>query len=324
MLLSERLCAKSSTLATTFCTFFAMWAAFRIRKCLNNEVDDRATQHMGSVDDAVNGLRLLPSAEEVRKASGTLLTYLGRHDQSGIRNALEQMGVLRLCPDLRSQFAAMRELARSMKKYSQIIALTELALFAVEAEDYNNATSYVAEVRSLGATESELYSISIVEGLIEFSKRNYRESAQLMRESVNPCLCNEYVSLECGVRAINITLPERLLGVGYRNDVSNYLADCRDIWLSLRPQIDVWISLLNNCETPDFRASRTVALMNTPSFRLKMQWAKASFLENEGSPDASLHRIRRSRSDTVAARERLQVEYRRIRDMPRGGGSSTA
>jgi len=315
IMLSERLFAKKHPAPPMLCVLFAMWCAFRIRIYAGLDgVKDLGSQWEGRATDLPNGITALPNLDCVRAASETLMGAQKLQDQSAVCAALEKMGILALCPEPSRQFAKMRDLVGRMTGHAHVIALVEMARFASELEDHDRAIEYATEARSLDATECELYSICIVEGLAAFHNQMYVESARLLGRSTEPCQCDEYASLQCGVRALNVSLPEKLLAVGFRDEVSKYLRNCRDVWRSLRPQIDVWISLVGNGETLDFGAPKVVKLMNTPSFRLQTQWARIAFLEENPQRYADKYRIRKSRSEVLAGRERLRAEYRQQKD----------
>lgn len=312
--LSERLRQRASPLARILCALYAMWCAFRIRLCLGTEhYRDEDHRRVEPAEEWLSG-STLPNPSSVRCAGEILLSSIKLNDRSTIARELEQMGIFSLCPNLPSQFTRMRQIAALMTRETQVVALAELALFAVEVEDYEHASEIAAEARLLNPTEWEMYSVYIVEGLVAFHKGDFLESARLMRESTIPCQCDEYASLDCGVRGLNLSLPGKLLSVGMRSAVSEYLVNCRDVWRSLRPQIDVWISLLKDGETPDFGASRTVELMNTPSFRLMMQWARVVDLEENPSKATDRLGMRRTRTEILAARERMRAEHKRADD----------
>ena len=171
-----------------------------------------------------SGMTALPSLDCVRSASEILRGAQNPEDQSAICSALENMRILALCPEPPRQFTKMRDLVGRMTGHARVIALVEMALFASELEDYDRAIEYATEARSLDATECELYSICIVEGLAAFHNEMYVESARLLESSTESCQCDEYASLQCGVRAFNVGLPEKLLAVGFRDEVSKYLS----------------------------------------------------------------------------------------------------
>jgi hypothetical protein len=322
--LGERLCQKRGELATVVYAMFAMWCAFRIRLCLGPE-------HMGkleyqleeSPEELLRRIRALPSADSMRRAAHDLVSPETSNHPSAIAEVLEKMGVLALCPSPPQQFSRMRLVADCMTSCTRVSALVELALFASDVENYDRASEFATEARSFGPGESELYSICMVEGLVAFSKGMYGEAARLMSQSVTSCQCDEYASLACGVRSLNLSLPERLLSVGLRDEVTNYLLNCRDIWQSVRPQIDVWISLLSNGERPDFGASKVIRLMSTPSFRLMMQLDRIIFLEENSVSSFDPLQIRKSREEILAGRERLRRERKRARGTSADDGIGT-
>ena len=322
--LGERLSQKNDTSAHVIYTMFAMWCAFKIRICLGpDQIDKFEYQLEDSPAELVRRIVLLPSPNYIKRAADDLLSLETLNHPLLVSEALAKMGVLALCPSPPHQFAKMRQVADCMSSHTRVSALVELALFASDVEDYDLASEFAAEARSFSPAECELYSIYIVEGLAAFSKGMYIESARLMAQSVISCQCDEYASLACGARSLNLSLPEKLLSVGLRDEVKIYLLNCRDIWQSVRSQIDVWISLLSNGERPDFAASKAIRLMGTPSFRLMMQWDRTIFLEEKSTSTADPLRVRKSRAEVLAGRERLRREHKRTMNPSADDGIDT-
>jgi hypothetical protein len=319
--LGERLCQKKSTSAPIVYAIFALWCAFRIRLCLVPEQMEKLEYQLEeSPEELLRRITALPSPDSIRRAARDLVSPETLNHPSATAEALEKMGVLALCPSPPHQFARMRLLADCMSSDTKVSALVELAQFASDVENYDRASEFAAEARSFCPRECELYSLCMIEGLVAFNKGMYIEAARLMVQSVTSCQCDEYASLACGVRSLNLSLPEKLLRVGFRDEVTKYLLDCRDIWQSVRPQIDVWISLLSNGERPDFGASKVIRLMNRPSFRLMMQWDRIDVLEKNFASTADPQRIQKSRAEVLAGRERLRREHKRTKGTSADGG----
>jgi hypothetical protein len=324
IILSERLFEKKHTAAPMLCALFAMWCAFRIRLRLGHEQIENSEYLLEELpEELLRSVTVLPSPDSMKRAAEDLLISETLNHPSAIAEALGKMGVLALCPSPIHQFTRMRRLADCTSSHTRVSVLVELALFAADLEDYDRASEFAAEARSYCPTEWELYSICMVEGLVAFNKGMYIEAARLMARSVGSCQCDEYASLACGVRSLNLSLPEKLLSVGLHDEVTNYLLNCRDIWQSVRPQIDVWISLLSNGERPDFGASKAIRLMGTPSFRLMMQWDRIVFLEENSTRTADPLQIRKSRAEVLAGRERLRREHKRAKGTSADDGMGT-
>lgn len=324
IIVTERLLKKKHTAAPKLCALFAMWCAFRIQLCFGHErLQEFDCGLEESPEELIRRVTMLPSLDSIRRTINYLKNSQTPNDPLAIAVALEKTGVAVLCPSPQRQLTRMHRLADCMDSYMQVPALVELALFASDIGSYDRASEFTAEARSLCPTEWELYSICVVEGLVAFSKGMYIEAARLMAQSMTSCQCDEYASLTCGVRSLNLSLPEQLLSVGLRDEVSNYLLNCRDIWQSVRPQIDVWISLLSNGERPDFGASKAIKLMSAPSYRLMMLWDRIAFLEKNSATSGDRLRIPRSRAEVLAGRERLRQEYRRTKSTSADDGIGT-
>jgi hypothetical protein len=88
------------------------------------------------------------------------------------------------------------------------------------------------------------------------------------------------------------------------------------VWQSFRSQIDVWISLIENGERPNFQESAMLRSMNEPACRLVMQYSRARALEEgESTPQST---VPMSPAEVMARRERLREAFRRNRDRSAG------
>jgi len=221
------------------------------------------------------------------------------------------MGVTALCPVMSEQLARIELVARSVPGRAQLVLLVELSLFAAEIGDYARASEYVSEARALGPSGYELYNVCTVEGLIAESLGLRDEAIRLLENAVKACLRDEYTSLTCGVRGLNLMLVEKLLDHGEVGEVRKHLRECKDIWQSFRVQIGGWVGLIDEGVRPNFQDCGTLQAMNEPGFRLLMQYARARFIENEPSQSDSRVKPTMSPAEIAEKREKLREEYRR-------------
>ena len=109
--------------------------------------------------------------------------------------ALEEMGVIELCPTLDLQFSRMEAFLRLFEGRAYLVLLVEMANLAIEFGEYERADKYVQEARVADPGSWERYNLATVEGLIALSVGKIREAVQCLAESMNACLKDEYSSL---------------------------------------------------------------------------------------------------------------------------------
>jgi hypothetical protein len=319
---SERLSAKGTRLSAILGTFFAMWCAFRVRRSIEVCEGDGIKKPVegGANDSQLEENTALPNPGVVHSAGEDLIAATISKDFDATARALAGMGVLDLCPIISRQFTRMELVARSMPGRAQLIPLVELSLFAVDAGEFERAAKYAAECRGFDPAAYELYCLCVVEGLIAMNAGQDREAIRYLERAMGVCQRDEYASLACGVRGPNLALVEKLLDGGHRVEVLKHLLECKNVWQSLRPQIDVWISLIEGGERPNFHESPTLRSMNEPACRLIMQYSRARALEEGSSvglatPQSS---VPMSPAEVMARRERLHEAYSRSKERPEG------
>lgn len=313
--LSERLRNdKQNRTMPILCTFFGMLCAFKIRLQLKSMGQDEIAFKVDETEGPIATGEIIPMPSCVRSTATNLVAGSALRDKAKVASALEEMGVIGLCPNLSEQIARMRQLASLATGRTKVALLVELALLAVEADASDQTRALIAETRSFDPDSWELYSLRVAEGLLAFNAGRPDEALQAMSNSICACQIDEYTSLACSIRGLNLALVGKLLSHGYREEVSRHLMHCRDIWQSLRPQIDVWISLIASGEKPDFDASGMVKTMNAPMCRLQLLCSKARFFDEDVHSPGASHRIPKSRAEVLAGRERLRAEYKRNRE----------
>jgi hypothetical protein len=309
--LSEQLSKKGTRSAAILSTFFAMWCAFKIR--LRVGVGDGDQIDEAEEEEAIETQFMehwaLPEVGVVRSASERLIACAASRDQSGISAALADMGVFALCPVLTRQFTRMELAARFLIGPAQQIPLVELSLFAVELGEYARASKYVREAHAFEPTACELYNLCVVEGLVALNEGRHGDAVRSMEESISACQRDEYASLACGVRGLNLALVQKLLDSGQRIEVLRHLLQCKDVWQSLGPQIDIWISLIESGETPVLQTSGIPKMKNEPAGRLLMLYPRVRALEEQQSLGAQPV-VTMSPAEVAARRERLRAAWK--------------
>lgn len=303
-------------LAAILRTFLAMLCALKIRTCLGTcdgkeDVSRNEITQFGPVDHDT-----FPTFDSVHKAAERLIRAAVSRDSFGTVSALNDMGVFALCPTVSQQFARMESLVGCVIGCAQVIPLIELSFAAVSLGDFELAAKYDLEARHFNPTGYEAYQLFTLEGLLAVNAGQQHQAVQLLEQSIAACQHDEYSSLACGVRGLNLALAEKLLDLGNRIDVLEHLLECRNVWQSLRPQIERWISVIESGERPNFNESGMVRAMNGPAFRLLMQYARARALEECESTSPS--GVPMSTEEVMARREQLREEYRRDKDRPYG------
>jgi len=303
-------------------TFFAMWCALRVRRSVAASGLEPIKEPIesGAYSSQFEENSVLPKPDTVHSAGEKLIAAIVSRDLDGAAQRLAEMGVTDLCPRISEQLALMEAVARSMPERAQLIPLVELSLFAVDVGELDGAAKYVAEARRFDPAAYELYCLCVVEGLIAVSAGQDHEAIQSLQRSIGACQSDEYASLACSVRSLNVALVEMLVDRGHRVEVLEHLLECKNVWQSFRPQIDVWISLIESGERPNFQDSPMLRSMNVPAARLIMQYSRARALEegNRLGLAAPKSSVPMSPAEVMARRERLREGYRRSKERPEG------
>jgi hypothetical protein len=301
--LSQRLSRTGNRSVAVLCLFYAMRSAFAIRAIFGDQGGVVRTNSSSAEYRSVSW-EDLPSLGPVQNATPKLIAAASLDDSAGMATALEEMGVLALCPMPQEQLSRMEVLAGNVTGRARLIPLVELSVLAAELGDYGKASKYVVESRTFDPSSCDLYNLCVVEGLIALNAGKIRDAVQHLDKSLVACRTDEYASLSCGVRAPNLALVQKLLERGERVEVLRHLSDCKDVWQVFRPQIDKWINLIEGGEIPNFQASRGVKAWNRASQKLAMQWLRVCSLGEVHDPPNP-----KSPAEVMAGRERLRAEY---------------
>jgi len=297
-----------NSVARAMCELFVVKSASLIRACLET-LDQKYTEGFGSLARTENhtGARCsLPSHVVVHSAAQKMFAAVAAEDAAGIFGALEEMGVLAFCPTAGQQFTRLEHIVGRVIGRARLIPLIELAIFAVDLDDYNRASTYAAEARSFDPGASELHDLCAVEGAVALNAGNVSEAIELLAKSIYVCQADDFSCLTCRGRALNIMLADRLLKYGEREEVVKFLVQCQKVWKRHGNELMTWIGAIQNGEEPRFLASGFLGAMNHPSLKILELSIRASFLEAERSATTST-----STKSIADMKERLRAEFKR-------------
>jgi hypothetical protein len=302
----ENCCDRNEQLGRILSTFFAMRSAYLLRVRLGVGTNDQLEGAKGLAGNQGGDLDefFFPTFLAVGNAAQKLAFALEVNDRVSIRSSLEEMGVFVLCPFPERQLSEMERLLGPVSGRPRLVFLVELALFAIELGKMDEARRYVSDAWELNPSGWELYNACMIEGLFAVDAGVLSDAVRWLEESVNACQRDEGTSLNCGLRAPNFRLVQKLFDRGERDAVLNHLANCKNIWQRSWMPMGQWISMIKSGLTPDFQGSEAIKAMNLPSCRLALQWMRACSLASEIVPVSSGMKSK-SPTEVLAAREKL-------------------
>lgn len=278
--ISDRVYPCGEQVARALCKLYAMMTAFQIWDAVgefpvsgdNSPVlsDRTPSRHAGNIS--------LPTHSAVKLGSERVIHALGARDQALVTSILAEMGVQALCSDRERHFAMMDSVILEFSGAAKVIPLLELALFWILNGNYERVRSYSHKARAFVPRSWELYTLCIVDGLIALKTDDLPEAAWQLEQAVCALRDDGDASLISSYTGPNLILAQRLLERGDRHEVSRHLVQCREIWQLYPRPFDEWISAIGNGDTPDLLSPESLAGMNLPSFRLKVQWMRACSL----------------------------------------------
>ena len=248
----------------------------------------------------------LPDVVAVQSAASRLLEAIGLQNAKGAVEALQDMGILAICPSVEVLFNRLEFSVGCVVGPACVVPLVELAILASELGAYQRAASYVAKARSLAPGAPELHDLHTVAGMVALSEENVAQAIDCLYESIRVCEQNEFAWLACSIRSFNLLLAERLLERGEDAAVVKYLSRCQNIWEYEAKRIASWIEAIRVGERPDFQGPGFRNIMDSPAVKILSLAIRSSFLpaEHETSLETSSLDIR-------ARREEMLAEYKR-------------
>jgi hypothetical protein len=306
---AERYCVTDDCLTCGLCELFGMKYAYMIRACVGEPVGTELAGRVGyeEMEGRSDSRRRLPKSDEARVPARKLFSAVASGDKAGILSALDGMGVLALCPMPRQQFSRMERVAGRVIGRAKLVFLVELAFFAAEVEDYERASQYASEAHDFNPVAWELYSLSVIEGLVALNAGKIDEAVKYLAKSVNACLTDVSACLGCGISPPNFLLAKKLFERGERIEVLRHLLDCKAVWRILRVHIEEWIRVIESGRTPDVGAGGT--------WRLAIQCRNASLIDS-GQDLAEVSLSLQSRDQVIAEVERMRAEFKLPKNIP--------
>jgi hypothetical protein len=299
-----------NVLIRVLCQLFATKAAVSVQKATIDAVgaifEFAADKQVRAQPGFYTGT-FLPDRETAHDAAQRLLEAVAAKNEAEVCDALEDMGVLALCPSPGGQFARLDLVVAPLLGRQQMISLIELSMFAAEHSDYERAFRYATEARTFDPGASEQHDLCSIEGMVALSKHDVSGAVADLRRSIDACMANGYACLTCGTRAPNLALAEKLLEDGRQTEVVEYLTQCQGVWERHRQDFASWINAIEAGEKPDFLGSGFLRAMNHPAVRIRYLFARANLSDSE-QPSVLADR----REDAIAERERLRAEYKNL------------
>jgi tetratricopeptide (TPR) repeat protein len=291
-------------LATALCELYAIMGAYQIRACIGSSIDIEIVPAQEENEDDFGAREVLPKYETVQRAGQEMLAAVATGDKAAVLGALKEMGVSAQCPTTERLFSRMELVAERVAGHAQQVFLVELSRFAANAGEYERASKFIQKARIFDPSSWELYNVCVVEGLIALNDGRVDEAVQCLAHSISACLAYEKARVQCCVRAPNLELAAKLLERGERVEVLRHLADCKNVWEVLQPQIDSWIHAIDSGEKPDFLATGNLRVPEKPSHRLRMQWMNACSLASGPVSSAIKQVSPKTPAERLVARER--------------------
>ena len=299
---SER-CLAGDLLTCALCELFALKYAYKIRGCIAECVGTEVANALerGVQEDSLGGCqRRLPKAEEARGPALRLFPAVVSRDKTAIWSALDGMRVMALCPVPLQQFSRMERIADRVVGPAKMVFWVELSFFAAELGDYERASIYASEAHNFDPIGWELYSLTVIEGLVALNAGKNDEAIKSLDTSVSACLTDGHACLGCGTSPPNFLLAEKLLERGKRIEVISHLSDCKFVWRFLRSQIEEWIRVIESGGSPSFPAGGT--------WRLATQCQNARLIDSgQYLAESSMPQ---SRNQVIAEVERMRAAFK--------------
>lgn len=293
---------------------FAMRAAYWIRKGLPVSMVEEAQSFGERLPNCAEN----PPYEVMYEQYRRLLASHKSSDNVALASALREMRILEFCPTLEDQFARMEQLTQQVEAPARLILHVELALFAFELGDESAARHHAQEAWVLNPTGWERYVLCTLQGFYEACSGDVHGATRWLEESISACFEDEKILIRCGVRPPNLHLAQKLLSLGQRIPVLDYLLACQDVWRSKSMPFGEWIQQIELGQEPDFETSEAIKELSRPFRRLNLQSVRAYTSLSTQLSEASVH-AKKSRREVLLAREKHLAESKRTLDLMKSG-----
>ncbi len=286
-------------LSRALCQLWVTMSASVLLSCVESTYPQEveAARSLSRFQSLLGARALLLNSENIARALANLLDALKSGDRAGSTKAIGETGILELCPETARLHDELETITASTLGQGRIIPLVELALFAVEAREFERATRYISEALTLYPESPELHVLLTLKGLIALNSGNIAEAKSYLIESVRVCEEDELQS----VRSFSVLLANGLVACGEMDVVIVYLTRCASVWKHQQRQIAAWIAMLRHGKQPDFGASTFLGAMNTPKLRIPLLVARCLLLDSKP----------KSPRMTRAQRQEILAEYTR-------------
>lgn len=288
---------------------FAMRAAYWIRKSLPPSM----TMEVQASSERLPNSAENQSYEVMYESYRRLLASYRSSDNVALASALREMRILEFCPALEDQFARMEQVTQQVEAPARLIFHVELALFAFELGDESAVRHHAQEAWVLNPTGWERYVLCTLQGFYEACSGDIQGATHWLEESISACFEDEKILIRCGVRPPNLHLAQKLLSLGQRIPVLDYLLACQDVWRSKGMPFGEWIHQIELGQEPDFETSETIRGLTRPFLRLNLQSLRAYNSLPAQVPGIPLH-TKKPRAEVILAREKRLAESKRTLD----------
>lgn len=296
---------------------YAMRAAYWIRKNISSCVVVEKQFFDERLPDEVMNPRFEVMYESYRR----LLAAYRSSDNVALGSALREMRVIELCPSLGDQLERMERLAEQSESHVRLILHVDLALFAFEFGAEVTARRHTQEAWILNPIGWERYILCTLQGFFEACGGNIHGAVRWLEDSISACFADEMILIECGVRPPNLLLAQRLVSLGQRIPVIDYLLACKDVWCAKGMPFAEWVQQIESGQQPNCETSETIRELSRPFHRLDLQSRRLSApLAVQLAEDSP--RIEKSRREVLIAREKRLAEVKQTLDVMKQNRSS--
>jgi hypothetical protein len=293
-----------------FQLLFAMRAAYWIRK----EASSRLVLETMPVVEGLLNNGMNPDFELMYESYRRLLAAYRSSDDIALYSALQEMRILEFCPNLDVHFTKMAQLAQHGEGRVRLILHLELALFAFELGAESSVKHHVKEAWNLNPTGWERYILCTLQGFYEACPQHIHGAIHLLEDSITACFDDEMILIECGNRPPNLHLAQKLLSLGERIPVIDYLLACQDVWRLKQMPFAEWVRQIELGQEPDFETSEILRASNRTFDRLAFHSLSVYNPQNARLSGNSPY-TKKSRREVLLAREKRLDESKRILNM---------
>ena len=278
-----RVCAKwhkaDNRVAQALCELYATRSANKLLSSIYSlcPAEIEAGRKMVQAETA-STRRVLPTPENVHAGAAKLLGAVESENTTETVSALQEIGVLELCPASGKQFDRLEFIVGCVIGRARLVPLAELAIFAAECGAQDRVDRYITEARTLRPGPPELHSLLTAAGIVAIDSGNISEAKDYLLESVRVCSKGGQPCVPSRLRAFHVGLANKLLEHGEEEPVVKYLAHCQVVWSHQRALIAEWINRIRAGERPEFLTSSFFVLMERPGVKLEILTLRAQVL----------------------------------------------